>query len=67
MVAAGELKDYADAARVLGCTRSRVAQITSLLLLAPAIQEAIVDLPMSTGRDWPADPVRFLCPVPVRS
>ena len=50
MIAAGEMKDYAEAARVLGCTRPRVAQITSLLLLAPPIQEAIVALPMTTGR-----------------
>ena len=51
LIAAGELKDYADAARALNLTRARVAQITGLLLLAPAIQEAILDLPMTTGRD----------------
>ena len=49
-IAAGEAKDYADAARALGLTRSRVAQITALLLLAPAIQEAILELPATTGR-----------------
>ena len=51
MVGSGELKDYADAARVLNLTRARVAQISGLLLLAPEIQEAILDLPMTTGRD----------------
>ena len=48
----GEFRDLADAARVLGMTRARISQITSLLLLAPRIQEAILDLPMVTsGRD----------------
>ena len=52
MVRNGELRDLADAARVLGITRARVSQITNLLLLAPEIQEAILDLPMvTTGRD----------------
>ena len=48
----GELRDLADAARALGLTRARVTQITNLLLLAPEIQEAILDLPtVTTGRD----------------
>jgi len=51
MIAAGELKDYADAARTLGWSRARVTQVLNLLLLAPTIQEAILDLPMATGRD----------------
>jgi len=52
MVRRGEIADYADAARILGLTRARVTQITSLLLLAPEIQEAILDLPRVTkGRD----------------
>jgi hypothetical protein len=52
MVRHGEFRDYADAARRLGLTRARVTQITSLLLLAPEIQEAILDLPpVTTGRD----------------
>ena len=51
MIATGELKDYADVARALGCTRSRVSQVTNLLPLAPAVQEAILNLPMTTGRD----------------
>ena len=45
----GELRDYSHAAKVLGVTRARVSQITGTLLLAPTIQEAILNpLP---GRD----------------
>jgi hypothetical protein len=44
----GELRDYAHAAKVLGLTRARVSQISGLTLLAPAIQEAILDLPPTT-------------------
>lgn len=51
-IGAGELKDLADAARRLGLTRARVTQITNLLLLAPGIQEAILDSPpVTSGRD----------------
>ena len=48
-IRAGELRDYAHAAEVLGVTRARVSQITGLLLLAPEIQEAILNLPESRG------------------
>ena len=52
MVRDGEIADYAEAARRLGLTRARVSQITGLLLLAPAIQEAVLDLPLvANGRD----------------
>ena len=52
MIRDGEVDDLADAARRLGLTRARVTQIANLLLLAPAIQEAILDLaPVTTGRD----------------
>jgi hypothetical protein len=44
-IGSGELHDYAHAAEVLGVTRPRVTQIMNLLLLAPAIREAILDLP----------------------
>ena len=47
----GELRDLAHAAEVLGLTRARVTQITQLLLLAPEIQEAILELPPTRGRD----------------
>ncbi len=52
MVQRGELRDLADAARTLGLTRARVTQVVSLLLLAPEIQEAVLDLPLvANGRD----------------
>ncbi len=52
MVRDDEITDYADAARRLNLTRARVTQITNLLLLAPRIQEAVLDLPLVTnGRD----------------
>ena len=44
----GQLRDYAHAAELLGMTRARISQISSLTLLAPAIQEAILDLPLLT-------------------
>ncbi len=52
MIRAGELRDLADAARAIGVTRARMTQIVNLLLLAPEIQEAILDLPpVTNGRD----------------
>lgn len=51
MIAAGELRDLADAARVMALTRARVTQLMNLLLLAPEIQHAILELPPTTGRD----------------
>ena len=52
MIRGGELRDLADAARALGLTRARVTQVASLLLLAPGIQEAVLNLPLvANGRD----------------
>jgi len=52
LVAAGELRDLADAARVLGLTRARVTQLMNLLLLAPELQLAVMELPLTVnGRD----------------
>ena len=52
MVARGEVRDYADLARLGHVTRARVTQIMNLLNLAPDIQEAILFLPATTeGRD----------------
>lgn len=42
MIEAGNLGDYAAAARALGVTRARLTQIVGLTLLAPAIQERIL-------------------------
>jgi hypothetical protein len=43
MVDRGEVRDYAELARVGYVTRARLTQIMNLLLLAPDIQEAILD------------------------
>jgi hypothetical protein len=43
-IRSGELRDWADAARLVGVTRARMTQISNLLLLAPEIQEAILML-----------------------
>ena len=44
MIRAGETKDWADAARLIGVTRARMTQIANLLMLAPKIQECILNL-----------------------
>lgn len=47
-----EVKDMAEIARLGHVTRARVTQIMNLRLLAPDIQEALLDLPPTTkGRD----------------
>lgn len=52
LVRDGAVKDYAKVARVTGLTRARVTQICNLTLLAPDIQEAILDLtPTAQGED----------------
>ncbi|HXY32886.1 MAG TPA: hypothetical protein VEI07_01585 [Planctomycetaceae bacterium] len=42
MVDSGEVRDYADLARLGYVTRARITQIMNLLLLAPDIQEKIL-------------------------
>jgi hypothetical protein len=42
MVDCGEVRDYADIARLGYVTRARLTQIMNLLLLAPDIQEALL-------------------------
>ena len=44
MINAGEIRDWADAARLVGVTRARMTQIGNLLLLSPSLQGAILDL-----------------------
>src|SRR5262249_54364374 len=52
LVASGEVKDYAELARIGRVTRARVGQIVSLVYLAPDIQEALLLLPaVEQGRD----------------
>ncbi len=45
MIRSGEIRDLADAARLVGVIRARMTQIANLLLLAPEVQEAILDVP----------------------
>jgi hypothetical protein len=52
MVARGEVRDYADLARLGYVTRARITQLMNLLNLAPDIQEEILFLPKTlSGRD----------------
>ena len=44
-IRAGEIKDWAEAARLVGITRARMTQIGNLLLLTPTVQEAVIELP----------------------
>jgi hypothetical protein len=48
---AGAVVDYAALARDAGVTRARVSQIMDLLLLAPDLQEKILFMSGSTGRE----------------
>jgi hypothetical protein len=43
MVDNNEVKDHASVARLLGVSRARIAQVTGLALLAPSIQERLLD------------------------
>lgn len=52
MIRSAEIRDWAEAARLIGVTRARMTQIARLLLLSPRIQEIILELPLvSIGRD----------------
>jgi len=62
LLAAGEVTDYAELARLGHVTRARVTQIVNLLNLAPDIQEALLFLPpVEAGRDvikeWQVRPI----------
>ena len=62
LLAQGEVRDYADLARLGHVTRARVTQIMNLLNLAPDIQEQLLFLPpIEAGRDaikeWQVRPV----------
>jgi predicted XRE-type DNA-binding protein len=52
-IEAGEVRDQAEAARLLGLTRARVSQLLDLTLLAPDIQERILLLE-AVGKAEPA-------------
>jgi hypothetical protein len=48
----GLVHDYAELARLGHVSRARITQIMDLTLLAPKVQEAILDLPLTMeGRD----------------
>ena len=52
LVQRGEIRDYADVARLGKVTRARISQIMSFLLLTPSIQEQLLFLPLvHEGRD----------------
>jgi hypothetical protein len=52
LIASGAIADQTEAAQVGHVTRARMTQIMNLVLLAPDIQEAILNLPRTTrGRD----------------
>jgi hypothetical protein len=49
LVRSGEMRDYADIARLGRVSRARISQILKLLTLAPSIQEYILWLPPRTA------------------
>lgn len=52
LIASGAIADQAEASRVGHVTRARMTQLINLLLLAPDIQEAVLNLPrVKRGRD----------------
>ncbi len=52
LIASGAIADQAEAARLGHVTRARMTQIMNLLLLAPDIQESVLNLPrVKRGRD----------------
>ena len=50
MIEGGEIRDYADLARLGYVTRARITQIMNLLNLAPDLQEELLFLPPAKGR-----------------
>ncbi len=52
LIRGGDVRDYAELARVGHVSRARLTQIMDLLLLAPEIQEEVLFLaPVVEGRD----------------
>ena len=65
LIDSGEVRDYAELARLGHVTRARVTQIMNLLCLAPDIQEKILFLPpVECGRDpikeWQLRPISLV-------
>ena len=62
LLAAGQVKDYAELARLGHVSRARMTQVMNLRLLAPDIQEALLFLPrVAQGHDpihlWQLQPI----------
>jgi len=62
LLALGEVRDYADLARLGHVTRARVTQIMNLLNLAPNIQEEMLFLPPTVAghdpiKEWQVRPI----------
>jgi hypothetical protein len=62
LIRTGQVRSYAELARLGHVTRARVCQIMNLLQLAPDIQEEVLFLPRTqTGRDriqlWQLQPI----------
>jgi hypothetical protein len=55
MIDRGEVRDYADIARLGLVTRARLTQIMNLTLLAPDIQEEILRCPAAVGMPHAAE------------
>jgi len=51
MIRSGKLKNWAEAARLIGVTRARMTQIANLQLLAPEIQKAVLTFKLATNTD----------------
>lgn len=47
----GDVRDQAEVARRLGCTRAHITHLLDLILLAPAIQEHLLALEAVDGRE----------------
>src|SRR5450755_1953693 len=56
LVVTGQVKDYAELARLGHVSRARITQIMNLLLLAPEIQEEILFLPKTVAGH---DPIKL--------
>ena len=56
LVVSGQVRDYAELARLGHVSRARITQIMNLLLLAPDIQEEILFLPKTVAGH---DPIKL--------
>lgn len=58
MVERGEIRDYAELARLGYVTRARITQIMNLLLLAPDLQEALLFMDLTRTHPWSERSIR---------